>query len=181
MCNYYLALVPNGKTRAKKSRSWLCVFDDTFSIVNVMRLTWNFLHLCPKLNWRENANDRMIFLIFSWLLWPPFERGHKWDTATPRIAPPFAPLNDRIFFSNELSYIIRSMWGHWNRYQHLDKRWSASAKIRIGQGQISRLSEKPRGSSKQKLRLFFIRPVRFPLFKIRLRFVLSWEVSLLSG
>ena len=42
-----------------------------------------------------------------------------------------------------------------------------------GVGKQGKLIARKNVFIKQKLRLFFIRPVRFPLFKIRLRFVLS--------
>ena len=88
-CNHYLALVQNGKTRAKKSRAWRCVFDDTFSIVNVMRLTWNFLHVCPKCNWREIIKNRVSFQISCWLLRPPFKMWPSCDIQNPANCAPF--------------------------------------------------------------------------------------------
>ena len=86
---HLLPMVQNGKTRVGKSRAWRCVFDDTFSIVNVMRLTWNFLHVCPKCNWRENIRDRVIFRFFCLLLRPPFKMWPSCDIQNPANCAPF--------------------------------------------------------------------------------------------
>ena len=56
------------------------------------------------------------------------------DIQNPANCAPFAPLNDRIFFSNQLYYISRSMWEYLNRYHYLDKKELPPAKINIDGG-----------------------------------------------
>ena len=73
----------------KKLSIWQFSIDDNFSIVNQIRLSWNFLHIAPKQNWRESIKNRTSFGIFYCLLWPIFQLWPKCDIHNPANLRPF--------------------------------------------------------------------------------------------
>ena len=83
----------------KKLSIWQFSINDNFSIVNQIRLSWNFLHIAPKQNWRESIKNRTSFGIFYCLLWPIFQLWPKCDIHNPaNCAPLCAPLWPIFFF-----------------------------------------------------------------------------------